>query len=703
MAANKLTIEVLISDKGTAKLVQKGIQDLTGSTQRANKASGDLYDTQAKGVIGTANSSKSFSKLAQTIGSGGGGLVGAYATLAANAFAVSAAFNALRSAAQVEQMMKGLEVQGARTGRSLVSVSSEVQKLTGYSISTADAMKATALMSSAGFSTKGMEDLTKVATNAALALGRNVPDALDRISKGVTKLEPELLDELGIMTKLSEAQNRYALENNKSVASLSSFEKRQAMLNAVVAEGTVKFGGLSDQVESNPYDQLAATFQNLTNDILNVINVIGRPIASIFSNQGILFGGVILFISTIRQQLLPALYLMGKVARERREHFLDMAAGARDAAKSTLELANAQQKAAVSAKVEKFIAPIGNDSVRTKATPKGFDYEAAAINAVDQNATYAKDIEKLDRSISTRIRNIKRERGELTEAEMTSAGAVKGWHEDYIAQKQAEVESIQKVKAALEDLYKTQKDGEESVIAAKAKSKAENTKFRANEKAAASENLRAQSIELAGEGKWSEARAKRSESLDEYRKKLAYDRIANQREGKMQLPKMFDSVKVGMASINSGAQIAAAGIMRLIPYIGVAVTAAGALYSAWEKWGKSDAAKAQSEALIKYKEAVDNATKSVEELKRINDSNVSAGLKAAQTLTIQANATRDIADAMQEVLKAQEKVSKEGSINTSFLGALFGDKQEGISYETKVSIDDPMFAAVEKAFGDTCR
>jgi murein DD-endopeptidase MepM/ murein hydrolase activator NlpD len=703
--ADKAIFEIIVTSKGL-KITQKEVDELGNSVKRstkntrdASKAQDDFNYKLNQGASGVSSAARSFSKLNQAIGSGPNGLVGAYATLAANAFAVSAAFNTLRNAAQVEQMMRGLEVQGARTGKSLVTLSKDVQKLTGYSIGLADSMKATALMTSAGFSSKGIEDLTKVAYNAALALGRNVPDALDRISKGVAKLEPELLDELGIMTKLSEAQSKYALQNNKSTASLTSFEKRQAMLNAVVAEGTAKFGGLSDQVESNPFDQLAASFQDLTNNILRTINLVAGPIASIFSNQGVLLGGIILFVSTIRQQLLPALYLMGKVARDRREYFLGLAADAKNAAKATLELANAQQKAVISAKVEKFIAPVGEDSIRTKATSKGFDYEGAALSAVDQDiAAYAKDIEKLDRSISNRMKNIRIERGQLTEAEIQAGVTARGWAEEKIKQKEAEVESIQKVKAALEDLYKTQKDGEESVIAAKAKSRVENIKFRANEKAAAAENLRAQAIELAGEGKWSEAMAKRKESLEEFSKKLRYERIANRTEGNTQLPPIFDKLKLGVMGISSGVQVGAAAFMKFIPYIGAAVTAVGALYSAWEKWGKSEAAKAQSEALIKYKEAADTATKSAEELNRLNSLNISAGLKAAQTLTIQANATRGIADAMQEVLAAQAMVEKEGTTDFSFVNNLF-NREGAISAKTGISTEDPMFSAIDKAYG----
>ena len=51
------------------------------------------------------------------------------------------------------------------------------------------------------------------------------------------KLEPELLDELGIMVRLDEATQEYAKGIGKTANALTSFEKRQAFMNAVLAEG----------------------------------------------------------------------------------------------------------------------------------------------------------------------------------------------------------------------------------------------------------------------------------------------------------------------------------------------------------------------------------------------------------------------------------------------------------------------------------
>ena len=96
------------------------------------KQSGKTYGRFQQGAIGTANATKSFSKLNQTIGGGGSGgagaLVGAYAVLAANIFAVTAAFNAFRGAAGVDKLTEGLEAFSNTTGQSLDLVARDFKK-----------------------------------------------------------------------------------------------------------------------------------------------------------------------------------------------------------------------------------------------------------------------------------------------------------------------------------------------------------------------------------------------------------------------------------------------------------------------------------------------------------------------------------------------------------------------------------------------
>jgi len=301
------------------KKTSKEVNDLGRGAERAGKGldsaskAQDKYHRGAKGVAGvSSNSTKNFSKMQQGIGSGSSGLVGAYATLAANLFAASAAFNALQKAAQLEGVVKALNDVGAAAGRNLTAASDRLREVSGMAISADQSLRAMSLGVSSGFSTEQMEGLTKVARGASVALGRDLGDALDRLTRGTAKLEPEILDELGIMVRLDDATAEYAATIGKSVNDLSQYERRQAFLNATLEQGTKKFGELAETIDVNPYDRLAATLGDTAKQFLTLINDGVEPFVSILAeNQGVLIGTIVMFASTIAKQLLPAMTTLG--------------------------------------------------------------------------------------------------------------------------------------------------------------------------------------------------------------------------------------------------------------------------------------------------------------------------------------------------------------------------------------------------------
>tara|TARA_B100001113_G_scaffold60027_1_gene45447 strand:- start:5946 stop:10304 length:4359 start_codon:yes stop_codon:yes gene_type:complete len=318
--ANSITFKVKVEKDGNLKVVAKeagaaakSTDDLSRSTDRATKSRNRFHKAE-KGV-GQAglSSAKGFSKMNQTMG-GSSGLVAAYATLAANIFALTAAFGALSRAAQVEKLKDGLVAMGQATGVAMNSLSENLVRATGNAISLEEAMRTTAQVTSAGFDPSLIERLGKVARMASQALGRDLNDAMQRITRGAIKMEPELLDELGIMVRLDDATATYAAGLGKSADELTRFEKQQAFMNAVLEEGEKKFSALGD-VDVNPYTQLAATFTNLTESFLNLINNALEPVVKLLaSSQTMLVGALVLFASTAGKMVQPALgALIGKM------------------------------------------------------------------------------------------------------------------------------------------------------------------------------------------------------------------------------------------------------------------------------------------------------------------------------------------------------------------------------------------------------
>ncbi len=299
-AANK-QLEALARNAERASKAQQG-----GGTSGSRKAAATMDNTGYRNLQGTAQTSgaeaRDFAKQSQGLG----GLVRVYATFAANVFAVSAAFNALREAAATENMVKGLDQLGAASGRNLGTLSKQLALSVDGAISLREAMTSVAQASSAGLSTKQIQDLTVVANKASQALGLNMSDAMSRLSRGISKIEPELLDELGIFVKIDDATQKYALSVGKTTASLSDFERRQAFANAVLDQAKEKFSAI--EVAANPYDKLLASVKNLATAGLELVNKFLEPVVRFLAESPTALGIVFATIAgVLLKQALPAL------------------------------------------------------------------------------------------------------------------------------------------------------------------------------------------------------------------------------------------------------------------------------------------------------------------------------------------------------------------------------------------------------------
>lgn len=320
MAGNEVKLTIRIGDNGSLDIVTKKTKKATKETEKLANASEKVRKSRnrySKGEKGVAqaglSSAKSFSKMQSSM-TGSGGLVPAYATLAANVFAATAAFGLLRRASQVDQLTQGLSEMGKASGLAMGTLAAGLQKATKNALTLEEAMRATSMITSAGLDPSMVDDFGAAAQKAAVALGRNTQDSLERFTRGVTKLEPELLDELGLFVRVDEASEDYARTLNKNASELTNFEKRQAFANATLAQAEQKFGSVN--IPANPYDELAASFADLSKQGLNLLNVVLSPIIGLLAKSTpLLIGAMALFASTISGQVLGSLSSYAERAR----------------------------------------------------------------------------------------------------------------------------------------------------------------------------------------------------------------------------------------------------------------------------------------------------------------------------------------------------------------------------------------------------
>ena len=275
--AKKITIDIEVNGKMqkatlSAKKLRNALDGVDEAQTNAGK-SARTYDRNTKGAAKTtSNSTKEFSKMAQ----GMGGLVGAYATVAASVFALSAAFQFFKTAADLSALTAGQEIFASRTGVSMKLMTANIQDATGGLVAFREAAQAAAIGQAAGLTADQMERLGKVAKNAGTILGRDVTDSFNRLTRGAIKAEPELLDELGIIVRINDAAEMYARTVNKNAQDLTQFEKSQAVVNAVLEQGESKFQDIGNSV--NQVAKFGAAFQNtfkkLSEPVADVANFI---------------------------------------------------------------------------------------------------------------------------------------------------------------------------------------------------------------------------------------------------------------------------------------------------------------------------------------------------------------------------------------------------------------------------------------------
>ena len=274
MASIRNIIETTFSTKGAAAAA--------AATQGVTKQQTRLGQT-------SASAGRQFSAQA----SGLGGLVSVYAGAAANIFAITSAFQALNKAARAEQTIAGTRALASVIGESGSSIIKDIQKITNGQLSLVEASQSANAALSAGFDSSQINRLAGVAVKASRALGRDLTDALQRVIRGTAKLEPELLDELGIFTRIEPAVAKYASQLGlASSGSLTDFQRRQAFVNAAIEEGERKFGiiQVSADTAQASFEKLSATFSDLITKVGGAVADILAPALDFISkNSGTAF------------------------------------------------------------------------------------------------------------------------------------------------------------------------------------------------------------------------------------------------------------------------------------------------------------------------------------------------------------------------------------------------------------------------------
>lgn len=284
---NKVFIDVEINGKMQkvavdAKKLGDNLDDVAKNARTA--------DRNVKGAAqASSNATKNFSKMAQ----GTNGLVAAYATFAAQVFALTAAFGFFKRAGDLKVLQQGQQAYAAATGTAMRVLAQDIMQAADAQITFRDASQAAAIGIASGLSGGQLTQLGKAAKDVSAVLGRDVTDSFNRLVRGVTKAEPELLDELGIVLRLKTATEEYAETLGKSADDLTAFERSQAVANNVLSQAEEKYSrilAITGGGAANEFNKLTVALDEVVMAIQNALLPVASSLAKVLTDMPILAG-----------------------------------------------------------------------------------------------------------------------------------------------------------------------------------------------------------------------------------------------------------------------------------------------------------------------------------------------------------------------------------------------------------------------------
>jgi hypothetical protein len=156
---------------------------------------------------------------------------------------------AVRAAGEVAQVERGFASLNVKKGLSPVETLAELRDATHGTVDAMELMRRSNLLlnSDLPLTSKNIGELARLTRRLAESQGKDAAEGFDRAARGIAKLEPELLDELGLTVRVEDATRKWANANHRSVESLTSAERQLAFYNAVVADARIKVAALGEE------------------------------------------------------------------------------------------------------------------------------------------------------------------------------------------------------------------------------------------------------------------------------------------------------------------------------------------------------------------------------------------------------------------------------------------------------------------------
>ena len=216
----------------------KGLEEARRSTETFQNAAGNLN----KGLLAV-------------------GLASSTAAIALIGFGVKS----FRAAAQVEELDIALQAIGKSSRYGYAQLAETVSQIREVGITSAAAQRAVIKLAQSNVDLADAQKLATVAQNLSVTASVNSADALQSLIFAITTGQTRMLRQIGITAGATEAYAIYARTIGKSANELTMAERRQAVLNLVLKEGTKVTGAYALAMQSP--SKALKEMSDVTNDL----------------------------------------------------------------------------------------------------------------------------------------------------------------------------------------------------------------------------------------------------------------------------------------------------------------------------------------------------------------------------------------------------------------------------------------------------
>lgn len=229
-----------------------------------------------RGLENARRSTESFQAAAGNLNKGllAVGLASSTAAIALISFGVKS----FRAAAQVEELDIALQAIGASSRYGYAQLATTVDEIKKVGITSAAANRAVIKLAQSNVDLTDASKLATVAQNLSVTASVNSADALQTLTFAITTGQTRMLRQIGITANATEAFAIYGKTIGKNASDLTMAERRQAVLNLVIAEGAKVTGAYALAIKSP--SKALKEMSDLTN---NLQVAVGQKLLASFS------------------------------------------------------------------------------------------------------------------------------------------------------------------------------------------------------------------------------------------------------------------------------------------------------------------------------------------------------------------------------------------------------------------------------------